>query len=320
VAAGTEAGPRGRISGERAGLVLAIASAAAFGSLAIFLKLADREGADPVAVLAVRFVGSAPLLWLLAIAAARRGPRRPLLPSARHAAGGLILGLAGYTAQAAFFQASVRRAGAALADLLLYAYPALVVLFAWLIGRERPTARRLGVLALATAGVALVLLGGAGTSFSAAGAAFGLAAALAYTLYILGSDSVVRGLHPLTLAALVTTGAALAYVGALLVRGGWDIDFSATTWGVLAGLVATTVFAISGFLGALRLIGPSRASILSTVEPVVTVVLAYAILGERLAPAQLAGGAMVVLACVLLQLRRGPAVAPEPAAGQSSPR
>ena len=320
MAATTQAGSGGP-GAERAGLILAIGSAAAFGSLAIFLKLADREGADPVAVLAVRFVGSAPLLWLIAIAAWRRGPRRPLIPSTRLAVGGLVLGLAGYAAQAALFQASVRRAGAALADLLLYAYPALVVLFAWLIGREHPTARRLGVLALATAGVALVLLGGSGASFSAAGAAFGLAAALAYTLYILGSDTIVRGLNPLTLAALVTTGAAIAYVGALIVRGGWDdVHFSATTWGVLGGLVATTVFAIAGFLGALSLIGPSRASILSTVEPVVTVVLAYAILGERLAPAQLAGGAMVVAACVLLQLRREPAPAREPAPGQSSPR
>jgi drug/metabolite transporter (DMT)-like permease len=65
----------------------------------------------------------------------------------------------------------------------------------------------------------------------------------------------------------------------------------------------STVVAVSAFFAGLRRVGPSEAAILSTFEPVVTVALAYAVLGERLTPAQLAGGALVLAAVVLLQLR-----------------
>lgn len=302
---------------ERAGLLLALVSASGFGLFAVLLKVAGDEGADSVTVLACRFVIAAPVLWLLAARPWKPGPRPRLVPSGRLAAGGLLLGLVGYSGQAALFQAAVNRTGAAIADLLLYAYPAMVLVAAWMFGREHPTRQRLAALAVASVGVILVLAGGGESSFDGPGVALGLGAALAYTLYVMGSHSVVQGLPPLALAALVATGAAFTYVGAGLlgVGGGLDLNLTPTAWWAVLGIaIAGTVVAVTAFLGALELIGPSRASILSTLEPVVTVVLAYLILGERLGPVQLVGGALVLAACVMLQLRlRRPA-------GYSSPR
>ena len=74
----------------------------------------------------------------------------------------------------------------------------------------------------------------------------------------------------------------------------------------------STVVAVSAFFAGLRRVGPSEAAILSTFEPVVTVVLAFFVLGERLTPLQLAGGALVLAAVVLLQL---PAAAARAARG-----
>ena len=67
---------------------------------------------------------------------------------------------------------------------------------------------------------------------------------------------------------------------------------------------------ISAFFAGLKRVGPSEAAILSTAEPVVTVALAFVVLGERLTPAQLLGGALVLGAVVLLQLRPRPAAVP----------
>ena len=64
---------------------------------------------------------------------------------------------------------------------------------------------------------------------------------------------------------------------------------------------------MSAFFAGLRRVGPSEAAILSTFEPIVTVALALVVLGERLSEPQLAGGALVLAAVVLLQLRRAPA-------------
>jgi drug/metabolite transporter (DMT)-like permease len=72
-------------------------------------------------------------------------------------------------------------------------------------------------------------------------------------------------------------------------------------WLVLIALVSTVV-AVSAFFAGLRRVGPSEAAILSTFEPVVTVVLAFAVLGERMNGAQLVGGALVLGAVIVLQL------------------
>ena len=63
----------------------------------------------------------------------------------------------------------------------------------------------------------------------------------------------------------------------------------------------STVGAISLFFAGLRLVGPSATSILSTFEPVVTVVLAVIVFGESLGPAQLAGGVLVLAAVLVVR-------------------
>ena len=76
-------------------------------------------------------------------------------------------------------------------------------------------------------------------------------------------------------------------------------------WGWLACIaVVSTVAAISLFFAGLRRVGPTTASILATVEPLVTVLLAFLVFGETLGPVQLVGGALV-LAAVLVLCARG---------------
>jgi drug/metabolite transporter (DMT)-like permease len=65
--------------------------------------------------------------------------------------------------------------------------------------------------------------------------------------------------------------------------------------------VVSTVGAIVLFFAGLRRVGPSTAAILSTLEPVVTVVLAFIVFGESFGPAQFAGGALVLLAVLAVR-------------------
>ena len=122
----------------------------------------------------------------------------------------------------------------------------------------------------------------------------------------------VGEVDPFALALLVLTGATATFAVAGVVTGSLDFALPAEAWLwlVLLALVSTVV-AVSAFFAGLRRVGPSEAAILSTFEPVVTVVLAFFVLGERLTPPQLAGGALVLAAVILLQLpaRRRPRVA-----------
>ena len=285
------------------GPLLCILSAAGFGAMAIFGKLAYEEGVGVGDLLLVRFSMAAAALLAIALArgAVRGLPRRAVLVS-------LAMGAIGYATQSGLFFSALERMDASLLALILYTYPVLVCAAAVAIGRERASARRIGALLVASAGVVLVLAGAASGSFDALGAAMGFGAALAYTTYILVGDRVVSGAPLLALAALVCTGAATSFWIAGLLRGGPDLSFSAAGWGWIGAIaLVSTVGAILTFFAGLARVGPSAAAILSVFEPVVTVALAAAVFGESLAVVQLVGGALVLAAVVVMQAPALPA-------------
>jgi drug/metabolite transporter (DMT)-like permease len=290
-------GPRGTLRGMRSsGTLLCLASAAAFGAMGVFGKLAYAEGATVGTLLAVRFALAAGLFW--AGGAARE--LRALAP--RDVAAGLALGACGYALQAGCYFAALERIDASLLSLLLYTFPAIVAVAAVALGRERPEARRFGALGLASCGLVLVVAGAGAGALEPVGTALALSAAVVYSGYILVSDGLTARVPPRALAALVCTGAAatLTLVSALLgaLRPG---ALTAAGWGWIACLAAvSTVAAISLFFAGLRRAGPTAAAILSTVEPLTTVVLAFLVFGETLTGVQWGGAALVLAAVVVL--------------------
>jgi drug/metabolite transporter (DMT)-like permease len=130
----------------------------------------------------------------------------------------------------------------------------------------------------------------------------GVGAALSYTAYILVSDRVGGRLDPLPLSALVTTGAAITFGVAGAATGSLDAGFAGDGWGWLAAIaIVSTVTPIVLFFAGLRRVGPSMAAILSTLEPPTTVAFAFLVFGESLTAVQLAGGALVLAAVVVMQ-------------------
>ena len=288
-------------SDHRLGGALCIASAVAFGALAVFGKLAYDAGVGVLTLLAVRFAIAAPVLW----AAALRRRRRPLAAAcARTVLAALALGAVGYSMQAGLFFAALTRMDASLLSLVLYTYPAFVTIAAIALGRETPSRRRIGALLASSGGVTLVLLGAGSGSFDWIGAAMAVGAALSYTGYILVSDRVGVRLDALPLAALVTTGAALTFGIAGTATGSLDAGFANEGWAWLAAIaLVSTVTPIVLFFAGLKRVGPSTAAILSTLEPPTTVALAFLAFGESLTAVQLAGAALVLGAVLALHVR-----------------
>ena len=142
------------------GPLMCIASAAAFGAMGVFGKLAYGEGATVGTLLAVRFALAALLFWALI---AGRGALRAL--PRRDVALGLGLGAGGYALQAGCYFTALERIDASLLSLLLYTFPAIVAVAAVALGRERLDARKVAALALASGGLVLVVAGaGAGAT------------------------------------------------------------------------------------------------------------------------------------------------------------
>jgi drug/metabolite transporter (DMT)-like permease len=277
------------------GLAFVALSAASFGAMAIFARAAFASGANVNGILITRFAIAGIALAVLMLVLRRPWPRgRPL-------AFAIGMGGLGYVGQAMCFFAALQYASAGLVALLLYVYPTLVCLLSAMFFGEKLTAGKLALLAAGFAGLALMLGGGSGTP---TGVALGLAAAAFYSVYIVVGARELAGTDALASTTVVCL-AALASVSAIAVIETPRFPQVAWGWAALAAIaLVSTVVAILAFFAGLKRVGPSLASVVSTLEPVVTVVLAWLVLGESLTLSQLAGGALVLVAAVLLAGRR----------------
>jgi drug/metabolite transporter (DMT)-like permease len=285
------------------GTVLSVGSGAAFGAMGIFGKLAYGEGVSVGTLLAARFAIAAALFWLVILATGGARELRQL--GRRDVAIALALGACGYSLQAGCYFVALERIDASLLSLLLYTFPAIVATAAVVLGRERMSRRRLAALSLALSGLVLVVAGAGTGALDPLGAALGLGAAVVYSTYILVSQGVAGRVQARLLSAIVCSGAAVSLtVGTALVGQLRPGQVTLAGWGWLACIAAvSTVGAIGLFFAGLRRVGPTNASILATVEPVVTVVLAFLVFSETLGPVQLTGGALVLAAVFALNVR-----------------
>lgn len=274
----------------RAAIVLVLLSALGFGSMALFAKVAYASGLSPSMLLTLRFVLAvamlAPVVWW-------KGLR---LPRGRTLAGFGLMG-ALYTAQSQSYFTALMHASSGLVGLLLYVYPVLVTLLAVAFGWERLDRRTFALLALAIAGM-VVMLGGdlQGTPL---GITLGLLAAAIYAVYITIGGRLTQGTDPLS-ATLVVMAAAAIGNGAFALAGGAAMPADTTTWLAILAIAFASLVAVACFLVGLKHIGGSQASIISTLEPVITLCLGIALLGESASAGQLIGGAMVLAAVILL--------------------
>ncbi|MDI9644839.1 MAG: DMT family transporter [Candidatus Verstraetearchaeota archaeon] len=283
---------RGGPAEEFLGSALILVSAVAFGFLPIFARLAYSVGAGVWELLFVRF---AMAFALLGVALAVKG--RLHIPDRRCVAILLLLGGVGYFLQSTLYFSALIYAPVSVVSLILYTYPALVTAASFLLGLERPSGTVLLNLAAAMCGIVLVadpVFEGAST-----GVLLALGAALVYTCYIIVSSRVLKEVSG-ELATFFVLGGATASFGMLGAVGGFFAfwcGLSAWLWATAISLVST-VLALTLFFKGLSLVGPSKASILSTAEVATSVIAATIIFEEGLSPTQVGGGVLIIAAAI----------------------
>lgn len=296
------------------GLLLIGVAAVGYAIMPILTKFVYVDPAmQPMDVLTWRFLFATPLVWFALRALRTPSPAEPTPRGTM-----LLLGLIfSGVAACAFF--ALDRIPASLYTVLLYTYPAVVALISILTG-ERLSTRAWIALGLTLIGVVLTVpLDDIG---SAAFDTFGLGLAffngVLYAIYLVISGRALRGRTAVAHAsAWVITGALLPML-VLVPFSGLNLPSVPGAWaGLIAIAIFSTVMPLFAMLGGTARLGAARASILSTFEPVMTVVLAVLLLPdtERLTLLQVAGGALILFSVILLQLpaiRRARAV---PAAG-----
>jgi len=271
---------------EARGLTLVALSTIAYGVLPILGKVAYAADVRVLPLLAWRYVIAAALIAIL-----ERGPRPPLRERVRLWAIGSVF----VFNSIAYFRA-LEEIPASVTALVLYTYPVIVALLAALVGVERLTWRALLATLGAFAGCALTAGGApAGAPLRLSGVAWALAAALVYASYIVLSSRFGAGVPARVLALHLAQAAAVICVAFALADGGLGLPIDPRGLLAVAGIgVVSTVVAMTTFLAGMALIGPTRASVLSSLEVIFTLVLAFLVLGERLGPWQWAGAALIL--------------------------
>lgn len=276
-------------------MALVVGSAICFGTLGVFGKLAYRLGLTTPQLLSYRFALAALLLWLAAIVI-RQG-----LPSRRSLIGLAIMGGAGYVGQSAAYFSALHFIPVSTTALLLYTFPVVVTLLATLLFHEPLGWTKIGAVFVAFIGTMLVVQAQL-KSAPLIGIVLGLTSAAVYSGYILYGSRLLPGIPPVSATATIMTAAAIVWSGFAAATDQLSVNWTPSRLAVLAGFVVigTTVPVLTFILG-LRLVGPSRAAILSTFEPASSVLLAVLILGEGANPIQYLGGAFILASVVLLE-------------------
>jgi drug/metabolite transporter (DMT)-like permease len=277
------------------GVALVIISAVSFGVLGVFGKLAYRLGLSTPQLLSYRFAAAAVLLWLVALIMREpRPPRRSLI-------GLIIMGGAGYVGQSGAYFNALHYIPASTNALLLYTYPVVVTLLATLLLGESLGWAKLAAVGLAFVGTMLVV-GAQLRGGSALGIVLGLSSAAFYSGYILFGSRLLPGIPPVSATAAIMTSAAAVWSSYAAVTGQLAVQWTVPRLALIASfaVIGTTIPVLTFILG-LRMVGPSRAAILSTIEPATTVLLAVIVLGETAGPPQWVGGALILASVVVLE-------------------
>ena len=276
------------------GVVFILISGAAFGLLPWFARIAYNHGAEPLGMLAVRFLIASFVLVVVSLFR-RTNKARPHGVLAWQL---FALGAIGYAPQASFYFFSVQRIDISLATIIFYTYPVFVVLASWVFLRHRPSVRVISCLAVAVIGAALTA--GQVQAGSISGVLFMFGASLWYTGYIVLSSRVVHIAGAFTSLTYVMVGAAVAH-GAVYLVVHPNVPTDGIGWlAIAAASIIGTVLSMGFFFAGVSRVGPGEAAVLSTIEPVVSIAVGVLALNEQVTGFRLLGAALVLVSVAVL--------------------
>lgn len=291
----------------RAAFFTLLFTACLFGANHVAARLAFNHGLDVASAVTVRSLITALVVGLIVWQ-----QRVPLTVTKRQR--GFLLLISGLVAvQSLSLYAAVARLPVALALLTFNTYPLWTALFAWLFYRHQPERAVLLAMPVLLIGLALALdVFGATSGLGAAGqwqqigvgVAFALLAAAVFGAALVCTQHEAAGVDGRLRTTVTMTLVGLLALLVLPLQGGLHLPQAAAGWWGLAGLTLCYGTAFTIMFTLLPKLGVVGSSPIMNVEPVAALVLAWALLGQSIAPVQVAGALIVVGAVMALGLRK----------------
>ena len=276
------------------GILLVALSAASFGFIPVFAKIAYSAEISTYTLLFLRFLVATVFMFVFLLV------KKLPLPTKKEMLIFFLLGAIGYAGESFCYFTALNYASSSTVALLFYTYPALVMLGSAAVFKEKITIKKAISLCLALVGAFVII----GTKFSASviGIILALLSAVFYSVYILISSKVVKEDQGIQSSAFIILGAMVVY-GIFSIFVGFEppTQLKGLIAVILIAIVSTVVAFWALFTG-MEITGPSVASLVSTLEPVVTVISSVIILSEALTVNLIIGGLLVVGSLVVTML------------------
>lgn len=289
------------------GLLFTVLGAAGFSAKAILAKLCYRYGISGFATLTLRMIFALPLYVAIFAWYYRKQPGETRSAFRKDWFSVAIVGLFGYYLASWFDFVGLEYISASFERLLLFIYPTLVLLISLVWLKRRAGKREIAALLVTYVGIGISYHNETATLGEKAhiGALYIVAAAITYAIYLVATEKLSRRFSPLVFTSFAIIASAIAIIihGFLAGEKLWGFP-PAVYYYTIAMAIFCTVLPSLFVAQGIALIGSNRAAILSTLGPVMTIYMAYLVLGEDVNTLQALGTVCVIAGVALLSIRK----------------
>ncbi|MFO7815009.1 MAG: DMT family transporter [Halanaerobiales bacterium] len=275
------------------GSTYGILSAVGFGTVPILALFAYEGGIDVYTLLFLRFSLASILLFAYTYITNKR-----IILNTRQIIKIFIMGGLFYSIFSFCYFSAIRYIPASLAVLIFYTYPFIIAIISFFMGMKL-TKKVVGAIIISFIGLNFVL-GKTNGSIVIIGLIFAFGAAVFYSVYTLYGDYILKDVPLLTTIAMVCLFAALSFLIVGLGTNNIQFSFTPQTWLFVVGISIVSMLGFLAFFQGIKLTSPTSVSVLSMIEPVVTIVLSIIFFNDVLNYFQLFGAILVLGGSVLV--------------------
>ena len=278
------------------GIFVALISAAGFGATAPLGKGLLNAGVNQFLMLAIRYSFSALIIWIYLIM--KKGSIDWKIKSKGEGLMYLVLGSINFI-NAHFYYLAIQYISVSLHIVIFYTYPFLVVLLSLIFYKEKLDKKTAISLMIAFLGICITVMS-RNNEYSIFGMFASFCAAIFFSIYLTGlGHQKIRNKNALVVVAYTNSISGILYIITTIMTDEVTLNFSSAIWIRLMALVIIgTALAYVTLAHAVKLIGATKASIVSTFEPIEAIFLSVVFLGEVLTFNQVIGTICVIFAII----------------------
>jgi drug/metabolite transporter (DMT)-like permease len=287
----------------RWGILLTIIGSIFFSTKAIFVKLGLKTGSDSVTLLGLRMLSAFPFYMIFLLYAIRKNKLRAL--SSKDWLKVIMLGILGYYLASLLDFIGLSYINASLERLILFTYPTMVLILGRIFYHRAIHPIQLVAVIICYLGLGLAFIGDMHIAYTSGlfiGLGFVLMSALTYAYYLVSSDSLIAHIGSSLFTALSLLVSSMAVFVHVVIAHPFSLkNIEKETWyyGLALGIIATVIPTFSIAAG-IKKIGSANASLIASIGPVSTTILAGIFLDEKLTVSHIIGTVLVLVGVMLI--------------------